>query len=134
MSQLLQCGAKSIAADVTLVTTTETIVLTSDAMPLPFITGKALIEAILSIIPGADVTGVNIRIRRGTLVTSPVVGPVWTHGGGLGAGAQTTFLAGVTDFLENVALAQYVVTAQQVAATANGAVKAAYLRTDLITG
>lgn len=106
----------------TLVTTAETVVATLPMPPINepagqgiFITGAADVTA------GAGSTGLNLRVRIGSLTGTQVGATVGVSAAGNGVigviDTTTNYPAGVT----------YVLTAQQVAATGNGTVLATFL-------
>lgn len=109
-----------------LVTTAETVIATS----LPISTRSASEQLTLTgwadITAGTGATGVILRIRRGTGTTGTLVSNATTQT--LAAGNTLDFDLVVTDTPGEVAGQNYVLTAQQVAATANGNVTAASLQ------
>lgn len=110
--------AGKVAGPVILPTTTETVIATTAGLstPGPGMTVRLLGTSHLTL--GAGATGITMRIRRGVDTTGVVVGTADT----LAEAASTTVQADVggEDTPGEVAGQQYVMTAQQVAAAANG--------------
>lgn len=110
----------SFVGPVTLVTTTETIVLTSLPVSTTDPNQQLSVFGGVNLTGGTGTTGVIVRFRRGTTVTSPLIG-----------GQDTTPLVGTattsrnntaTDVPGEVDGQQYVMTVQLVGATGNGSV------------
>lgn len=105
-------------ADVTLVTTAETVVLTIPQVTTRDRSELVTLMAFAVVTLGVGATALTMRIRRGTDITGTLVGegnPV------TGAAGNTVGLAlGGVDSPGDVSGQSYVVTVQQTAATANG--------------
>lgn len=114
---------EQVTSAVTLTTTTEAVAVTSDIVPLSPIGGEGyIIKGVVNVTTGTAATAVTIRVRQGTGITGTVVGNALTHT--LAAGATASIPFSVQDFSAALTppTAQYSVTVQQVAATANGTV------------
>lgn len=114
------------ATAVTVPTTTETVAVTSDIVPLSPAGGEGyIIRGAVNILAGTATTAVVVRVRMGTGITGTVVGVAQTHT--LAAGASATIPFSVVDLTAALAptASQYSVTVQQTAATANGTVNIA---------
>lgn len=104
-------------------TTTETVIYTTPSFQVgPGQVGIA-ITGTVNITPGTSATGVILRVRQGS-ITGPVVsGAAPSHA--VSAGAAQSISFGVTDMSTFTEAAPsggaYVLTAQQVGATGNGA-------------
>ena len=123
MADLPRAAAATSSAAQTITTTTETIVATSPPAAVPFGSAFAFVFGFLQMSTGTGVTGVTARIRRGNLVTGPLVG-----GANVVAAAASTAIGAdiaVLDSLVSFDAAQYVLTIQQAAATGNGTVNQA---------
>lgn len=119
---------RGTASAVNVVTTAETILATLPGIN-PALGQPVDLEADIDFTTGASVTGVTINVRRGTLVTSPLVqafGPI-----AIAAATRGLFSVNCTDSQAvDVANQQYVVTIVQVAATGNGTGNFCYIRAD----
>ncbi len=110
-------------ATVSLVTTTETVAISSGQVPMPNEVTLVIVIASVAFTTGAGVTSVQLRLRRGAAATSPQIGQTYTEqiGASLSHSAQVT----AVDQQVNGFMQQYSLTVQQVAATANGSVTSA---------
>jgi hypothetical protein len=116
----------SNAGPVSLVTTAETVIATLPGLSTHGPDDKIVLEGLASILAGTATTSVQLRIRRGTTAAGAQVGGTAT----LVLAAAATGTAGiqVDDTPGEVAGQQYVLTAQQVAATGNGSASGASLQ------
>jgi hypothetical protein len=120
MSEVLEKFAGSSGTDVTLTTTAETAIISSDPVRLPVATGRVLVRAWAQLTLGTACTAVTPRIRRGVGVAGALVGE--------GNAEQIKTVAGSTEpfYLEAVEqragedAVQYTFTLQQTGATGNG--------------
>lgn len=105
--------------DVTLTTTTETVVATISGVNTPRRT-TVTIKGWAQLTSGTATTTVTVRIRRGTTITGTLVDEA--NAITIGAAAGTTEEYEITVQDENIDLAggSYVLTLQQAAATGNG--------------
>lgn len=111
---------------VPLVTTAETVIATLPGISTPGADAKVMLEGQAAITAGTAATNVQLRIRRGTTAAGAQVGG--TVQSAVAAGAQIGVGIQVDDNPGEVAGQQYVLTAQQVAATGNGSVQSANLQ------
>src|SRR6266850_2990626 len=118
MADLPRVGATSQIVGVTLVTTAETILNTVPAIPVPNVAGLCLIIGWAQVLLGTNATSLTLRLRRGTLVTGALVGVAQLEQGAAGNVVDQIIIA--TDPLASQDADQYVLTAVQNAATANG--------------
>lgn len=79
---------------------------------------QVVLEGMVQLQAGTATTSVVIRCRRGAALTGALVGAALTHT--LAAGANACIAFQFSDTPGEVAGQQYVVTAQQTAATGNG--------------
>ncbi len=109
----------------TLVTTAETIMATSPPINLTQDGALVLLFWQIEGVLGVGATAFQIRLRRGTLVTSPLV----NVNGGQTLAASTNFLSGgaYPDSPGIVAEQQYTLTCQQVSATGNASINDAFI-------
>lgn len=104
----------------TLVTTAETIVLTSQPLNLALDFEQVLILFMADILAGTNTTAITLRIRRGASLTGALVST--TLGGAATAGTSAMWSGCYVDSPGAIAGQQYSLTAQQTAASANGTV------------
>jgi|GEM_PF-5821116 len=109
-----------ISPNVTLVTTTETVILSAPRIPVVRGTMTALILALAQLTTGTGTTAVTPRIRRGTAITDPLVGEANAVTVGAAAGSTEQFLGFASEELTNVASVEYSFTLTQTGATGNG--------------
>ena len=121
MAQLLYQNFSANAVAVTLTTTAETLIITSNAIDVPTGCGFALVLCSFELTVGASVTSLNYRCRRGNLVTGPQINVTLNDSGGIAAGANVVRTIAFVDTLPVEDLAQYSLTIAQAAATGNGA-------------
>lgn len=115
--------SNSVVADTSVVTTAETIAITTE----PFSQGvdgePVTVSVRLNMTAGTGTTNVVVRLRRGTLVTSPQIGEDVTFT--LTAAQRDTLVASFTTQPASSARQQFVATVQQTGATGNGTVHTA---------
>lgn len=119
---------------VPLVTTAETLVAVGAPLTVQYTTVKAVISAWLTLTCGTNTTLVTVRIYRGTTAAGTLIGTAvaLTVPAGPGPGFQIDMK--FVDVLTSAGSAQYCMTCQQTAATANGSVTAALIETELLSG
>lgn len=125
MSDVQEASFAASAANVTLVTTAETVIITADRAALVRRSMTAFVLAIAQLTTGTATTTVTPRIRRGPLVTDPLVGEANAITIGAAAGGNEQFFAFASEDLVGLADVQYSLTLQQAAATGNGTALAA---------
>lgn len=121
-----------VVADTTIVTTAETVAATVAGVSTPRPGLKVVITAIVQVTTGGSTTALTPRIRRGTAITDPLVGEANAQQVAAAAGSTETVEIMVEDFPGEVAGQSYVVTVQQTAAAANGAIVQADIRVDVV--
>lgn len=134
MSQQFQADAQATTGAVALVTTAETVVNTSNPVPMPSTNAKYVIRGYVLVTPGTNTTGLTVRIRRGNAVTDTLVGPASSVTAGVAAAALILLPFGFAEFLGGVVSAQYCVTVEQAGASANGSVVASMIEVECISG
>ena len=110
-------------ATVSLVTTAETVAVSSGQVPTPNEVALIYVLAMVAVTTGVGATAIQVRIRRGNAVSGAQVGQTYTEQ--IGASLPTNCNAAAVDQLVNNYTAQYSVTVQQVGATGNGTVTSA---------
>jgi len=119
MAQVLYQNFWQNVAPVTLTTTGETIIITSNSIDWPTGANFALILAYLSLSLSAATTGITLRVRRGNALTGAVVATTGVITSGVTA---STVWADGFNAVDNPApsdLAQYSLTAQVAGASGN---------------
>jgi len=125
MAEVQEASVNFTSANVTLVTTAETLILTAPRIAVPRRSVTALILAIAQLTTGTATTGVTPRIRRGALVTDPLVSEANVVTIGAAVGSNEQFLAFASEELTGAADVEYSFTLTQAAATGNGTALAA---------
>jgi hypothetical protein len=120
MSDIREAGVSGTLVSTVVTTTTETVALTSPAIDLPGPQIQACIMAYAQLTLGTNTTAVTPRIRRGTAITSPLVGLANAEAIKTAAGSTEPFFMMVTESISNLDQVQYSFTVQQTAASANG--------------
>ncbi len=105
----------------TIVTTTDTVIITSPAINLTYDGALVLLLWFVRLSTGVGVTAVNYSLRRGTLATSPLV-TVATISVAEAASTAVMRSSSYFDSPGIVANQQYSLTLAQIAATGNGTV------------
>lgn len=134
MADILEKIVNISATDVTITTTTETVIISSGAVILPFNTAQVLITAWAQLTTGAATTTVTPRIRRGTAVGGALVGEANAITIGAVAGSNEQFFIMVTEGRSGEQSVEYSLTLQQASATGNGTALQAGITVEVITG
>lgn len=122
------------ATDVTITTTTETVIISSGGIILPFQTALILIKAWAQLTTGAATTTVTPRIRRGTAVGGTLVGEANAITIGAAAGSNEQFFIMAMEGRSGEQSVEYSLTLQQASATGNGTVLQAGIEVEVLTG
>ena len=134
MAQQFQRDAQAAAAAVTVVTTAETAIVTTNFVNAPFGTFKAVGLAVVFFTPGTATTSVQLRIRRNPTGDNTVVANQ-TIVAGFTVGSLGVVLIAFTDAVPDGRAVQYQVTVTQAAATGNGTAAAgSYIDATLLSG
>ena len=112
----------SFGTDATLLTTTETLIVTSPLVRSHLNSALITVSAYAQLTTGVATTGVVVRIRKGASLAGALIGESNTITIGAAAGSTEVFSMLLTDQLEGEQITQYSLTLQQVAATGNGTV------------
>jgi hypothetical protein len=120
MAEVQEASVNFSSANVTLVTTAETLIISAPRIAVPRQTVTALILALAQLTTGTATTGVTPQIRRGPLVTDPLVGEANVVTIGAAAGGTEQFFGFASEELVRLADVQYSLTLTQAAATGNG--------------
>jgi len=106
--------------NVTLTTTSETVIISSGVATVTRPVVRALVLAFAQLTTGAGTTGVTKRIRRGTLTTDTLIGEANDEPVKAVAGSTEEFYIMVAETLTDLVEVQYSLTLSQTAATGNG--------------
>lgn len=120
MADIREIEAATTTVNVTLTTTSETVIISAPSLVLPADAVQAVILAWVQLTTGAATTTVTPRIRRGTLITSPLVGEANAENIKAAAGDTEPFMIMVLENLTVLDRVVYSLTLQQAAATGNG--------------
>lgn len=120
--EVLAVEAKVDATNVTITTTTEKAVITSNPMALERIGASFLVKAWAQVTTGTNITGMTAKIRRGTAITDTLVNEANIVTVGAAAGSNEVFSAWAMESLADVSQVQYTFCLLQVAADGNATV------------
>lgn len=120
MANVREAEATYDNTNITLVTTTETVIVTSPFVTLPADANQVVILAYAQLTTGTAATAVTPRIRRGTLITDPLVGEANAENIKAAAGSTEPFIIMVAEDLTLRDRVRYSLTLQQTAATGDG--------------
>lgn len=109
----------TFTANVTLTTTTETVIVSTPRRNAPRGDVEVLVWACAQLTTGAATTTVTPRIRRGTAITGTLVGEANAITVGAAAGSTETFCLLETEHVAQTAV-EYSLTLEQASATGNG--------------
>jgi hypothetical protein len=114
-----------VTADTSIPTTGEVIAVTLNDISTDDPQAKVVLIGRATVSPGTGGTAVNLRIRRGSATTSPLVGELVAHAVSAGANSSATIV--VEDVPGEVFRQAYVLTVEQVGATGSGTIANASL-------
>jgi len=134
MPELEEVGINYSAAAVTLVTTAETVVISSGRVPVPRQTCQVLIRAQCVLATGAGTTTVTPRIRRGTTTAGTEVGVGIAQEVKAAAGSKELFAETVMEERQNVDSVEYSFTLAQASASGNGAAAQLSIQVEILGG
>lgn len=120
MAEVKEIEASVSSANVTVTTTTETVVITSPPVKLPTRTGRAIVKAWAQHTNGTGTTAVTARLRRGTAITDTLVNEANAEQVKTAAGSTEPYFSMAVDEIEAREGVQYSLTLQQTGASANG--------------
>lgn len=127
MSQIPQVKGTQVTIDATITTTTELVAATISGVNVGA-GGTVAISGTAVVTLGTSTTGLTLRVRRGTTITDPVVGEAYVGSDPVATLAAVIRTIEVVDIPPGeLAGGSYVLTVQQVAASANGTVNTAAL-------
>jgi hypothetical protein len=121
MADVREAVANSNNTSVTLVTTAETVIITSDPLVPAADNERVLILAWCNMATGTGTTNVTPRLYRGTGVTGTLLGSAVAEGIKAAVGGHEPFFFMWVDNITNLMQVQYTFSLQQTGASANGA-------------
>lgn len=107
------------SANVTLTTTAETVIISSNLTATPRDEAEVVVLAYAQLTTGTMTTAVTARIRRGTATSGTLVNEANAETIGPAAGSTAPYIAMITEQRPTSSL-QYSLTLQQTAANGNG--------------
>jgi hypothetical protein len=116
-----QIAYATFTSNVALVTTAETVVVSSGPAVLPRREGNVCILGWAQLTTGADTTTVTPRIRRGTTASGTAVGEGNAETVKAAAGSTEPFFVFTCENRADIGTAEYSLTLEQASASANGA-------------
>ena len=125
MSDIREAQINFSATDVTLVTTAETVIVSSGPVVAPFQTHRVVILAWGQLVTGAATTTVTPRIRRGTATSGSLVWEANAVEVKAAAGSREPFFIMVSEARAGEESVEYSLTLAQASATGNGTVSQA---------
>lgn len=125
MSDVHEVGDGFTTTNVTVTTTNEIVVASTGLITVPKQTCRVLLIGFFTILTGTDTTAALARIRRGSTVSATQVGETVTLDGTNETNQVVTIMA--AEDLSGVGSVEYVLTADQVDAAADGTVGTAHL-------
>ncbi len=124
--------SNSVTADTTIVTTTEVVAATISDVTTPGPGCKVIFRGFAQVTTGTNTTGVTLRIRKGTTISGTLIGEANIEQIEAVAGSTEGHEIATEDSPGEVAYQSYVLTVQQTAASANGAVVQASLQAEIL--
>lgn len=120
--EVLAIEPKVDATNVTLVTTAQTVIISSNPMAQERPICNYLILAYAKVTTGTNITTMLPLIRRGTATTGTLVNESNVVTAGAAAGSNECFFAWAFDTQSDISQAQYCLTLTQAGADGNGTV------------
>lgn len=122
MSRIRDAIINHSTDDVTLVTTAETVIISSGPAKTPFQTHRVIIKAWAQLTTGTGTTAVTPRIRRGTAVGGALVGEANAEEVKAVAESTEPLFIMVSEERASEESVEYSLTLEQAGASANGSV------------
>lgn len=113
-------GFNTSGTNVTLTTTSETVIISSGPVTTPSQTSRVVILAYAQLTTGAATTTVTARIRRGTTTAGTLVGEANAETIGAAAGSTEPYFIVLEEDRADTNTVEYSLTLTQVSATGNG--------------
>ena len=134
MADVLEKQAKYSGTNVTITTTTEKVIITSDPITVPFNTALILVKAWGELTTGTNTTGVAPAIRRGTTITDTLITEQNNQLITAAAAATQFFFIMGAEQVSNVTGLVYSFTLLQAGSDGNGTVLQAGIEVEVLSG
>lgn len=134
MAEVLEKVVNTSATNVTLTTTSETVIISSGLLTMPFQTARAVIKAWAQLTTGAATTTVTPRVRRGTAVGGTLVGEANAITIGAAAGSNEQYFIMASEARAGEESVQYSLTLEQASATGDGTALQAGIEVEFLNG
>jgi hypothetical protein len=120
MPEVRSIEANVSATDVPLVTTAETVIVSSPLVTMEEQTQQFLIIGWAQVTTGANATSITAKLRRGTTTSGTLVNEANAVADGIAAAKTSDVLVMALESQANLAAAQYSLTITQAGASGNG--------------
>ena len=134
MGELLEKYVAGSTANVTVSTTTETVLAVSDAVTVPVHTCVVHIRAWAQVTSGVAATSLTARIRQGSGITGPVVGEANLVTLAAAAGGNEAVIIEAVERRSNISAVQYSFTVQQTDASGDAMGLQSLIEVEVLTG
>lgn len=134
MAEVLEKQVNYSGTNVTLTTTSETLILASGPVKVPAQTCLVHVRAWAQLTTGAATTTVTPRIRRNVGVAGAVVGEANAETLKAAAAGTEPFVVEATEGRSNEDTVEYSLTLAQASATGNGTVLQAAIEVEVLSG
>ena len=134
MSEQLEKTALTQTTNVTLTTTSETVIISSGRVPVPSQTCLVLIKAWAQLTNGTGTTAVTPRIRRGPTTSGTLVSEANAETIKTAAAGTEPYTMMATEQRNNEESVEYSFTLQQTGASADGTALQAGIEVEILSG
>jgi len=134
MPEQLEKTALTQTSNVTLTTTSETVIISSGRVPVPTQTCLVLIRAWAQLTNGTGTTAVTPRIRRGTTTSGTLVSEANAETIKTAAAGTEPYTMMATEQRSNEESVEYSFTLQQTGASADGTALQAAIEVEILSG
>jgi hypothetical protein len=134
MPELEEKAVNYSGTNVTVTTTTETLIISSGPVKVARQTCLVLVKAWAQLVTGTGTTAVTPVLHRGVTITGPVVGEANPETLKAAAGGLEPFMVQAIEERSNVDTVEYSLSLTQTDATANGLVGVAMIEVEILGG
>jgi len=134
MPELEEKAVNYSGTDVTVTTTTETVIISSGPVKVARQTCLVVVKAWAQLTTGTATTTVTPRIRRGTAITGALVSEANPETLKAAAAGTEPFMVQGTEERSNVDTVEYSLTLAQASATGNGTALEAMIEVEILGG
>jgi hypothetical protein len=134
MSEQLEKTALTQTSDITLTTTSETVIISSGRVTVPSQTCLVLIRAWAQLTNGTGTTAVTPRIRRGTTTSGTLVSEANAEPVKTAAGSIEPYSMIASEQRSDQESVEYSFTLQQTGASGNGTAVQAAIEVEILSG